>query len=120
MLGVLAIDLVLVALELRLLVLHPAPPFARASMRRFAFDELAVPHGQRIKQDHPLLLRSIGALLVLGGTLALVFLPSWNVEMGPFANVNDAKSYLQTLWQVLAAAVGVSVALVAFVFQAFI
>lgn len=46
--------------------------------------------------------------------------PGWTIRFGPFDDEVQAREYLQTLWQVVAASVGVSVAVIAFVLQAFL
>jgi hypothetical protein len=45
------------------------------------------------------------------------FIP-WNVHFRPFADTSRAVNFLQTLWQVQGAALGLSLAVVLFVFQA--
>ncbi len=59
----------------------------------------------------------VALIIALG---LFTFVPRWQINFGPFQTEDDAREYLQTLWQVVAAAVGVSVALIAFVFEAFV
>jgi hypothetical protein len=120
LLATLAMNLGLLVVQFRVLALHPVPVFGRRSMRRYALDQLAVPRRRRMQYEHRRTLGAVLRVLLFGGLLALVFLPRWKFEHGPFANEEDAKDYLQTSWQVLAAAIGVSVALIAFVFEAFL
>jgi hypothetical protein len=120
LLATLAMDLGLLVVHFRMLTLHPVPVLGRRSMRRYALNQLAVPLRQRMQYEHRRTLGRVFRVLLFGGLLALVFLPRWRFDHGPFANAKAAKDYLQTSWQVLAAAIGVSVALIAFVFEAFL
>jgi len=52
--------------------------------------------------------------------MGLTLVPTWSVDIAPVDDTATANSYLTTLWQVLAAAVGVSIALIAFVLEAFV
>jgi hypothetical protein len=53
------------------------------------------------------------------GLVTGVFLPI-PVEFGPFDSAADSRDYLQTSWQVVAAALALSVAMIAFTFGAFL
>jgi hypothetical protein len=112
-------ELIALGCFVRWLSYEPAPAFARQSLRRYALGQLEVTRRQRLRFEHEHRVRRAGALALVVGTAAFVFLPRWELQFGPFADPVSAGDYLQTLWQVLAAAVGVSVALIAFVFEAF-
>ncbi len=95
----------------------PAPP-AR-SMRAEAFTLLGVGRDQRLRRWHDRQARGLAHLVVPVVVFAVALVPCHRISFAPFNNTNDAKAYLGTAWQVVAAAVGVSVALIAFVFEAF-
>jgi hypothetical protein len=50
---------------------------------------------------------------------ALTLLPRFRIDFGPFGDRDTSITFLSATWQVLGAAVGVSVALIAFVLEAF-
>jgi len=92
----------------------------RESLRRQALDELGVSRFERSWAHRRLLVRGAAAGGLIIGIGVFTFVPRWQITFGPFGSEDDAQQYLQTLWQVVAAAVGVSVALIAFVFEAFV
>jgi hypothetical protein len=99
--------------------LAPAPPFGRRSLRRSANHQLGVGHLEQLRQTARGPVRAFAHVLVPAALIALVLLPCWRINFAPFNKAADSKTYLGTAWQVVAAAVGVSVALIAFVFEAF-
>jgi hypothetical protein len=57
---------------------------------------------------------------VLGGVgIALILLPIPNPGFGPFKTAEDAEGFLRTLWQVEAAALALSLAIIVFAVQAY-
>jgi hypothetical protein len=100
--------------------LHPTPVFAWQSARRWAASQLGISRRRQFAEDHRTALRSGIRITLAAIVLALAFVPGWEIRFGPFKDEADSREYLQTLWQVLAAAVGVSVAVIAFVLQAFL
>ena len=121
-LTLIGIDLAMVAVMLRTLTMHPAPPFARLSLRREALKMLS-PGGRLAKTKRRWSERLRGAerlrfVAYAAVLFALVQLP-WELRRGPLGSDSQSAEFLRTLWQVVAAALGVSVAMVAFAFQAF-
>jgi hypothetical protein len=128
---VLLLDLVGVGILFRVLRLHPAPVFRRRSLRREARKTL-LPARRRqrwriqardARREHPELeyLPYVGLAALLWAPLLgkLVGLDQASLYFGPFETPRDSREFLQTLWQVVAAAVGLSVAMIAFAFEAF-
>jgi hypothetical protein len=124
--GVIAVVLVLFELALvfmlfRTLALHPAPAVGRMSLRRAAGKWLVagLPRRQRLAPSDRTRHRALKArgLLYLAAPL-LILLPI-EVRVGPLDDATKSTDYLQTMWQVVAAALGVSVAMVAFAFEAY-
>lgn len=75
---------------------------------------------ERFWSDRRRRVRGVAAGALLAAIGLLTFVPRWQIAFDPFRTADDAQQYLQTLWQVVAAVVGVSVALIAFVFEAFV
>jgi hypothetical protein len=101
------------------LALHPTPLLARESVRHLAAGSLG--SGTRHARAKRLLARhqGLGAMLLFAAVLAVTFVPDPTVSILPLGNPPSAESYLQTLWQVLAAVLGISIVLVAFVLEGF-
>jgi hypothetical protein len=126
------VDSCLVLALFRILQLHPAPAFFRGSLRAEARKMLA-PSARRdrwklrlaeVRRERPLLellpyVLLFGALY-LPAPLQLFGVDTATIGLGPFAKTSSSQEFLQTLWQVVAAAVGLTVAMVAFAFEAFI
>lgn len=105
-----------------MLVWSPAPLFGRMSLRSRASNLLLPPRGPerrryrwRQARRHTWKLRFCGYI----GVFLLLWLPCWQPQWGPLSSPAESRLYLGTLWQVVAAALGVSVAMVAFAFEAF-
>jgi hypothetical protein len=116
-----AAELFLVVWLLRLLIYHPAPPFARMSMRRHAIRQLRPAAGRdRVSQWWARAWEQLPGLrlLVYLAFVVAAFVPV-ELKVGPFNSASESEDYLKTLWQVVAAALGLSVAIVAFAFEAF-
>lgn len=115
-------ELVLVAALMRILATDPASAFFGGSLRKAA-TRLLRPAGRRIRwqRDGGDALGSIWARRwwilppAALGVLALQIPITW----GPLADAKESTEYLETLWVVVAASLGLSVAMVAFAFQAF-
>jgi hypothetical protein len=99
--------------------LAPAPAFGRRSLRRQALGLLGVGRAEQLRRGWEGYGGALAHVLVPLVLLTIALVPSVDVGFGPFAQADASRSYLGTAWQVVAAAVGVSVALIAFVFQAF-
>ena len=122
LLTVISVDLLMVGVLMRTLTMHPVPAFGRLSLRGISLRVLAAgKRTTRIKcwcrdQLHrSQWLRFFVYTAVLCG---VVLLP-WEVSWGFLGSKSESAEFLRTLWQVVAAALGVSVAMVAFAFQAF-
>lgn len=117
----LALAVCLVLFCARMLMLHPAPAFGRLSLRRRALRVLR-PRSRRerlrLRARHTS--RHLQSLrwLAYVGIVATLWLPL-SLDWGPLASEPESRRYLETMWQVVAAALGVSVAMVAFAFEAF-
>ena len=121
-LALLVADLVLVGVFLRTLATHPAPPFGRFSLRRRARAILGPASPIiRFKRESRERLGRLGWMrfLAYSGVLGGLVLLPWDFKWGPLDSETQSEELLRTLWQVVAAALGVSVAMVAFAFQAF-
>jgi hypothetical protein len=127
-----ALDACLVFATFRVLAMHPAPAFARGSLRREAA-EMLEPKARwerwrervtRLLAEHRRLgivpYRLIFAVLFLPAPLKAFGVDTSALYFGPFESVKTGEAFLQTLWQVVAAAVGLTVAMVAFAFEAFL
>jgi hypothetical protein len=121
-LTLIGVDLAMVGVMVRTLAMHPAPPFGRLSLRREALKMLSPGGGlaktkrrwsERLREAEWLRFVAYAAAL-----FALVQLP-WEPRWGALGSDSQSAEFLRTLWQVVAAALGVSVAMVAFAFQAF-
>ncbi len=121
--ALIALELGIVLALFRILVSDPAPGIFAGSLRRAATRMLRpAKRDARISRR----LRSIRAvlwrvhrpitILLAAGLLAIPARVTW----GPLANSTQSTSYLQALWVVVAASLGLSVAMVAFAFQAFV
>jgi hypothetical protein len=123
--GLLVVVLVVAGLSLtaaifRMLLIHPVPVFGHGSVRA-ATARLLPAIGRRrraarLLSDHQIAV----ALVIFGLVLAITFAPDWHVDIPPLNDEAAARAYLQTLWQVLAAAVGISIVMIAFVLEAFL
>ena len=120
----------LVWLFFRTLFFHPAPALRPHSMRRAArallrpsrrarwwalWSEFGAPPS-----------RALGPYVLLA---AMLFIPALarsagidlnRLYFGPFDESHDSRQFMETLWQVVAAAVGLSVAMIAFAFEVFV
>ena len=124
------IAVVLFALNWRL-ALAPAPALRRASLRQMA-RALLVPkrstrwalvwrewrsnHRWLLALAYPILFAVV--LLPLPADVLGLQIP-FPLDYAPFNNRRESEDYLQTMWQVVAAALALSVAMVAFAFEAF-
>jgi hypothetical protein len=61
--------------------------------------------------------REVASVFALVVVIGLLFVPIC-VRIGPFDSVADSKAYLETTWQVVATALGLSVAIIAVLFSA--
>jgi hypothetical protein len=118
---VLVLELGGVALTMLTLSRHPAPVLGRRSLRRSATGLLAsdLPPVRRLATlvDAPGRLRRARVGVYVLAFLALMLpIP---LRVGPLDSEPESTDYLQTMWQVVAAALGVTVAMVAFAFEAF-
>ena len=113
-------ELSLTAVIIRMLLFHPVPAFGHRSVRAAAGRLL--PAIRRRRRVARLLGRhQVGvALVIFALVLAVTFAPDWDVQIPPLNDEGAARAYLQTLWQVLAAAVGISIVMIAFVLEAFL
>jgi hypothetical protein len=109
------------------LYFHPAPVARRVSLRALARDGLLA--GQRrlrwtrmardLRDRHRVVVEIV-PLLVLGAALYLPCLLGDLPHLShTFANAEASEDFLQTMWQVVAGALGLSVAMIAFAFEAF-
>lgn len=114
------VDVALVGATMRVLVLHPTPAFATGSVRGASDRLLPRPPRSRRMRGYVARHQLLVALAMFAFVMAATFLPSWHVDIPPLDDPKAATDYLETLWQVLAAAVGISIALIAFVFEAFL
>ncbi len=115
----------------RILRFYPAPAFSRWSLRRRAQAVLA-PASRRerwllrlreLRRERPLLAYLPYLLLFAMLWAPVVVAPfgrgGGSLALGPFGENGTSKEFIGTLWQVVAAAVGLSVAMIAFAFEAF-
>jgi hypothetical protein len=127
-----ALDIGLVAAVIRTLQLHPAPAFSRRSLRTEA-RRMFAPDGRRdrwrrriaeVHRERPLVellpYLLLFACLYLPTPLRLLGVDTQRINFGPFAKVHESESFLKTLWQVVAAAIGLTVAMVAFAFETYV
>jgi hypothetical protein len=121
LIALIALDLGGVFYVIRLVTLHPAPPFGRSSLKRLA-RRLLRPQTRRERMKvalNPALRRArVLRLIVYASVFGLVALPI-DVGWGPLGSESDSDDYLGTLWQVVAAALALSIAMVAFAFETF-
>ena len=106
------------------LLLHPAPVARRIALRAMARDVIladqARPRRARIARElaerHRLLI-GVAPFLLVG---AILYLP---IPSGPlpalFGSRESSEDFVGTMWQVVAGALGLSVAMIAFAFEAF-
>ncbi len=122
LLAILCFALLVLAATIRMLHYDPAPAFSRLSLRRNALRVL--PTGA---DANPLLrlyghwrreLRWLRFVIYAVAVLAVAHVPL-DVRWGPLREPSESDDYLSTMWQVVAAALGLSVAMVAFAFEAF-
>lgn len=109
------------------LYFHPAPVARRISLRAMARDVLLNERPRlrwaRIARDlreRHRVVTEVAPFLVLG---LILFLPDIVGEIPTlsetFAGTESSEDFLQTMWQVVAGALGLSVAMIAFAFEAF-
>jgi hypothetical protein len=109
------------------LYFHPAPVARRISLRAMARDVLLNERPRlrwaRIARDlreRHRVVTEVAPFLVLG---LILFLPDVVGEIPTlsetFAGTESSEDFLQTMWQVVAGALGLSVAMIAFAFEAF-
>jgi hypothetical protein len=121
-LALLFIDLAAVVALMRILSADPAPAFFGGSLKRAAVRMLR-PARRKARYKHVatsalttvLMRRWWIAPFAAAGMLAWHIPVSW----GPLADAKESTEYLDALWVVVAASLGLSVAMVAFAFQAF-
>jgi len=110
------------------LILHPAPVARRVSLRAMARDSLL--HNRprtrwrRIAWDlydeHRFAATLVGFVLVGAGVgIPWLFGGFDAVPDGVLSSEKDSEDFLQTMWQVVAGSLGLSVAMIAFAFEAF-
>jgi hypothetical protein len=126
----LGLNAALLWLLFRTLSFHPAPALRPRSLRRSARVLLRPSRRARwwalwAEFGAPPA-RALGPYLLLAATL---FIPALarsaganlhGLYFGPFDDGEDSREFMQTLWQVVAAAVGLSVAMIAFAFEVFV
>ncbi len=119
--AVLCAGLIGVAWVALTLCLHPAPVARRLSLRRMARG-LLIGHSPRervrrrwIETRENRLVRAVG-FAALG---AVIFLPIGFAPGQTFGDPDPASGFIGTMWQVVAGALGLSVAMIAFAFEAF-
>jgi hypothetical protein len=120
--GISGLALLGVAMLMRMLSYDPAPAVSGLSLRRNALRllparanaTLAARIGDRWRGWQGWMRFLIYAVAVL----AVARIP-WDLTWGPLGNTQASQDYVSTMWQVVAAALGVSVAMVAFAFEAF-
>lgn len=122
LLGIVVIDLGSIGALMRVLTADPAPGFLGGSLRRMAIRLLGPPDRvRRMRRGTADTWRVVGnarwwlILPVAFGPLALPVSITW----GPLAGARESTTFLNTIWVVVAASLGLSVAMVAFAFQAF-
>jgi hypothetical protein len=107
---------------LRLLTADPAPGFWGGSLRRAAVRLLGPSdRGSRTRrgtEDTLGTMRDDRWWLIPPVAFGLLALPV-SITWGPLANASDSTTFLDAMWVVVAASLGLSVAMVAFAFQAF-
>lgn len=121
--ALIVVDLGAVLALFRILISDPAPGIFGGSLRRAATRMLR-PAARDARIRHRM--RRVGAaiwrvrrpmtILLTAGLLAIPATVTW----GPLASSTESTGYLQALWVVVAASLGLSVAMVAFAFQAFV
>jgi hypothetical protein len=107
----------------RILTSDPAPGIFGGSLRRAA-SRMLRPAARNARVRHRLRRLSAGlwgmrrpmTILLAAGLLAVPVTVTW----GPLASSTESTGYLQALWVVVAASLGLSVAMIAFAFQAFV
>jgi hypothetical protein len=118
----LILGLGLTAALLRVLTADPAPGFFGGSLRRAATRVLGpsdrVSRWKRAAKDAGQTFRRVRWWLIPVPALAMLALPI-SIRWGPLATPKESTNYLDTIWIVVAASMGLSVAMVAFAFQAF-
>jgi len=120
--GLLVFGLIAAGALMRMLLTDPAPAFFGGSLRRAAAGMLRpADRSARWRHAGSRALSTLWARRwivgppVAAAALALHIPISW----GPLADAKESAGYLETLWVVVAASLGLSVAMVAFAFQAF-
>lgn len=120
--GLIVIDLSSIGALMRVLNADPAPGFLGGSLRRAAIRLLGP--SDRVSRMRRAVVgtwRAVGKARwwlmppVAFGSLALPVSITW----GPLASASESTTFLDTIWVVVAASLGLSVAMVAFAFQAF-
>lgn len=113
-----ALAVVWVALTL---YFHPAPPLRKISLRAMA-QELLIGNSRRERLRRRWIEIRESRLARLAGFASLgavVFLPIDLVPGQTFGDPTSAGDFIGTMWQVVAGALGLSVAMIAFAFEAF-
>lgn len=108
------------------LSLHPAPAIRPMSLRARARALLVsdrrrdrvMRRWRELRKRFPLL-RALPFALILAGTFATDILPFLPTPGGTFSDEAKSADFLGTMWQVVAGALGLSVAMIAFAFEAF-
>jgi hypothetical protein len=107
---------------LRMLYYDPAPALVNLSLRRNALRSLPARAnagvGLRIRDSWAGRLSWVRFALYALAVLAVVRVPI-DLRWGPLGDSQRSNDYISTMWQVVAAALGMSVAMIAFAFQAF-
>lgn len=107
---------------LRVLTADPAPGFFGGSLRRAAIRLLGPSdRGSRMHRgaaDTARAMREARWWLMPPIALGVLTLPI-SITWGPLASARDSTTFLDAMWVVVAASLGLSVAMVAFAFQAF-
>lgn len=122
LLGLIGLNLLGVAAIARMLICDPAPAFSRLSLTRQAIQVL--PGSAHLGASGRLRARWgrrfgwVRFLVYAIAVSAVAWIPV-RIGWGPLGDVEDSRNYLSTMWQVVATAVGLSVAMVAFAFEAF-
>ncbi len=120
--ALLILGLGLTAALLRILTADPAPGFFGGSLRRAATRMLGpsdrASRWKRDAEDSRRTLWRVRWRLLPIPAFAALALPV-SIRWGPLATTTESTNYLDTIWIVVAASMGLSVAMVAFAFQAF-
>ncbi|MBE2319799.1 hypothetical protein DVA67_027795 [Solirubrobacter sp. CPCC 204708] len=122
LLAAIASNLAAIGWLFRMLAVHPAPVAGRLSLRRQALKLLSASNRRKRWTDAIQRRRQrLGwtRFVIYAAALFVVVLIPVDVRWGPLDDVEDSEEFLRTLWQVVGAALGVSVAMVAFAFEAF-